>query len=307
MNLNYRHLYCFWTAARSGGIGRAAEELGLSQPTLSSQISSLERSCGHRLLARGPRGARLTPEGETVMVHCHRIFEAGLQLEADIEAGLDAAPRTLRVGAHGAVPRSALLQILDAVRRSDPDIRLGVTTSVPTGLTARLEAHLLDLVVTTLDLSLRLGRGFRARPVGSIPLVFVAAPSLAARIGRFPGGLSGVPLLLRGEDNPVSTGVIESLQRRGVAPRVEMQADDAELLKALALGGRGVAALALPTAREDIRSGRLVRLHKGPSGLREAIWLVSPKSERARPGLEKALAVVMGRFTLGRNLTTDPV
>src|SRR5665213_3298294 len=97
INLNYHHLYYFWTVARLGGISAAARELNLAQPTLSAQLAALERRCGRKLLVRGPWGSRLTPEGEAVLKHCRRIFESGLQLEADIAAGLDEAPRSLRV------------------------------------------------------------------------------------------------------------------------------------------------------------------------------------------------------------------
>ena len=54
--LNYHHLLYFWTAAKEGGITRAAEVLRLSQPTLSAQIRSLETSLGERLFEKAGRG-----------------------------------------------------------------------------------------------------------------------------------------------------------------------------------------------------------------------------------------------------------
>jgi LysR family transcriptional activator of nhaA len=305
LNLNYHHLYYFWTVSRLGSITAAARELNLAQPTLSAQIAQLERRCGRRLLTRGPWGARLTPEGETVLSHCRRIFEAGAQLEADIAAGLEAAPRTLRVGAHGAVPRSAVMRVLDAAREADPELRVLVSSGAPVGIEERLESRVLDLAIAALDLSLRLGPDFRGRAVGSIPLVFTAAPSVARRVGRFPKGLAKAPLLLRGPDNPVRKQLEQFLRDRGLSPRIEAQADDAELLRALALAGRGVAALELPSIREDLAAGRLVRLHAGPSGLRETVWLIAPRAGSHRPGLEKAMNALMGRFALGRDLVSD--
>jgi DNA-binding transcriptional LysR family regulator len=135
--------------------------------------------------------------------------------------------------------------------------------------------------------------------------VFTAAPSVATRVGRFPKGLTNVPLLLRGADNPVTKQVEQFLRDRGLSPSVEAQADDAELLRTLALAGRGVAALELPSVRADLDAGRLVRLHAGPSGLRETIWLIAPRADEQRPGLEKALNALMGRFALGRELVSD--
>jgi LysR family transcriptional activator of nhaA len=302
INLNYHHLYYFWTVARLGGISAAARELNLAQPTLSAQLAALERRCGRKLLMRGPWGARLTPEGEAVLQHCRRIFEAGAQLEADIAAGLDEAPRSLRLGAHGAVPRAVVMQVLDAIRAGDTAVRAIVASGTPEGIADRMESRVLDVAVATLDLSLRLGPAFRGREIGTVPLVFVAAPSVARRARRFPEGLSDVPMLLRGPDNPVTKRVEQYLRSHDVKPRVEAEVDDAELLRALALAGRGAAALELPIARADLAAGRLVRLHAGPSGLRETIWLVAARDEHARPGLEKAMEA-LGRLALGRDLS----
>lgn len=305
LRLNYHHLYYFWTVARLGGIGAAARELGLAQPTLSAQIAQLEKRCGKRLLVRGPWGARLTPEGESVLRHCRRIFEAGSQLEADIDSGLDTAPRTLRVGAHGAVPRVAVMRVIEAAKAADPGLSVVVASGTPEGLADRLESRVLDLAVATLDLSLRLGRDFRGKTVGSIPLVFAAAPAMAKRVGRFPQGLAHAPMLLRGPDNPVTKQVEQFLRERSLAPVVAAQADDAELLRSLALAGHGVAALEAPSARVDLETGKLVRLHSGPSGLRESVWLVAPRADAERPGLETAMKALWGRFALGRELVAD--
>ncbi len=307
LRLNYHHLYYFWTVARLGGISAAARELGLAQPTLSAQIVELEKRCGKRLLLRGQWGARLTPEGETVLRHCRRIFEAGAQLQAEIESGLESAPRTLRFGAHGAVPRMAAMRIIEAAKAVDPGLNVVVATGTPEGLAERLESRVLDLAVATLDLSLRLGSDFRSKAVGSIPLAFTAAPSVARRVGKFPQGLGGVPTLLRGPDNPVTKQVEQFLRARGIVPLVAAQADDAELLRSLALAGHGVAALELPSARADLAAGTLVRLHAGPSGLRETVWLIAPRADAERPGLERTMSALWERFALGRDLVSEKV
>ena len=47
MNLNYRHLYYFWAVAKEGGMVRAAERLGMSVQTISTQVRDLEHSLGY--------------------------------------------------------------------------------------------------------------------------------------------------------------------------------------------------------------------------------------------------------------------
>ncbi len=304
INLNYHHLYYFWTVARLGSISAAARELNLAQPTLSAQIAQLERRCGKRLLTRAPSGARPTPEGEVVLRRCRVLFETGRLLEADIAAGLREAPLALRIGAHGAVPRAAVLRTLDAVHAAAPRTRVILADGAPEALTQGLACGRLDLALAARDLTPELGPEFVVRAVGSVPLVFAAAPTLARRAGRFPRGMTGLPLLLPGPESPVAQRVERFLKTRGAVPEVETQADDAEILRALALAGRGVAALELPSIRADLDAGRLVRLHAGSCGLRVTVWLAAPDEKTARPGLGRILRE-LARFTLGRDLTTD--
>ena len=44
--LNYQHLFYFWQVAKVGSITKACDKLGLAQPTISNQITLLEKSLG---------------------------------------------------------------------------------------------------------------------------------------------------------------------------------------------------------------------------------------------------------------------
>ncbi|MEI7566896.1 MAG: LysR family transcriptional regulator [Opitutaceae bacterium] len=47
--LNFNHLYYFWVVAREGSVTRATKVLHLAQPTISSQLRTLERTLGAAL------------------------------------------------------------------------------------------------------------------------------------------------------------------------------------------------------------------------------------------------------------------
>ncbi|AGM40192.1 LysR family transcriptional regulator [Spiribacter salinus M19-40] len=80
-NAAYRHdrlrqLRAFCFTAEAGSISRAAERLGLTQPSVSLQIQALERELSVTLFERrGPR-IRLTPEGEQLYAEAHQLVEA---------------------------------------------------------------------------------------------------------------------------------------------------------------------------------------------------------------------------------------
>ncbi|MGH6625963.1 MAG: LysR family transcriptional regulator, partial [Burkholderiaceae bacterium] len=71
-----RHLRCFVAVAQQRHLARAAEKLALSQPAVSKTLVELEQLAGARLVARGRRGAQLTPAGEQLLAHALRVLEA---------------------------------------------------------------------------------------------------------------------------------------------------------------------------------------------------------------------------------------
>ncbi|MFC8713038.1 transcriptional regulator CynR [Streptomyces sp. NPDC057197] len=74
MALELRHLRYLLAVAEHGSFTRAAEELRISQPTLSQQVRQLERTVGAQLLDRTGRSVRLTDAGETYALHARRAL-----------------------------------------------------------------------------------------------------------------------------------------------------------------------------------------------------------------------------------------
>lgn len=83
-----RHLRYLLAVAEHGSFTRAAEELRISQPTLSQQVKQLERTVGAQLLDRTGRTVRLTDAGETYVHYARRALR---ELAAAERAVLDVA------------------------------------------------------------------------------------------------------------------------------------------------------------------------------------------------------------------------
>ena len=78
--LNFHHLRYFWMVARKGGVRKAAEELHVSQPSISAQLRLLEESLGEKLFKRTGRRLVLSEMGELVLTYADEIFAAGREL-----------------------------------------------------------------------------------------------------------------------------------------------------------------------------------------------------------------------------------
>ena len=75
--LNYKHLYCFYMVEKNGGISKAAKEMKVSQPVVSSQIKELEKYLGFPLLEKDGRSVKSTKRGLDIFNYCEGIFFIG--------------------------------------------------------------------------------------------------------------------------------------------------------------------------------------------------------------------------------------
>ena len=82
--LDSRKLLAFVTLVRVGSFTLAAEELNITQSAVSHSIKSLEDELNLRLVDRRGRKIRLTPPGQQLLNHAHRILNEMKEARADL-------------------------------------------------------------------------------------------------------------------------------------------------------------------------------------------------------------------------------
>ncbi|AZS14910.1 LysR family transcriptional regulator [Paenibacillus lutimineralis] len=122
--MEHRLLEYFLAVCEELHFTRAAEKLGISQPTLSHQIRLLERELGAPLFHRSGKKTLLTQAGQILLGHAHRVInEIKLaRLEINELSGLQRGK--LRIGCSG---NHLLTDALVAFHRLYPGIELTVT------------------------------------------------------------------------------------------------------------------------------------------------------------------------------------
>lgn len=147
--LSLRQLSCFIAVADTGRFGLAAERVGLSQPALSEQIAQLERALGVAVFERGRHGARLTPAGREALVRA-RLIAVSVEEMRDAAAGAAGSLGGLiRIGALPTVAPYVLPQLIPALHKDHPDLRLHVREAASVELDARLAAGDFDVILAT--------------------------------------------------------------------------------------------------------------------------------------------------------------
>lgn len=120
------HLQGLVEIARAGTIGRAAEQLSISQPALTARLKALEGELGCELVTRGRSGSRLTDAGRALLPYAERAIAAideGAQHARELAGGRVGA---LAIGAAPAVSTYVLPAVLRRLRAAHPDVQLSV-------------------------------------------------------------------------------------------------------------------------------------------------------------------------------------
>jgi DNA-binding transcriptional LysR family regulator len=123
--LKLRDLHVFFTVVERGSMAKAAQHLGVSQPTVSQVIADLEHALGVRLLDRSPQGVEPTVYGGALLKRSVAAFDELKQGVKDIEYLSDPTSGELRIGCPEAIA-TILPPIMDAFSEQFPRVVLFV-------------------------------------------------------------------------------------------------------------------------------------------------------------------------------------
>lgn len=110
--MTLRQLAYLVAVVDEGSFGRAAQELYVSQPTLSQQVRALEAEIGGALLERLPRGVRATPAGEALLPAARAALAAAERGRRQARMVLDLEAGELEIATVGSVALGLLPPIL---------------------------------------------------------------------------------------------------------------------------------------------------------------------------------------------------
>lgn len=234
-------LRCFLTAARLEHITRAAEELHLSQPSLSRALANLETELGVPLFERAGRGVHLSPYGQAfarrVAPLLHGLDDAVRELSdlADGEAG------ELRLASSFPIsPPGPLYRFVRQFYFDHPAVTVHQYQLDNAAMTAALVSRELDLALATVPLS---DAAIEERPVYAYRLGVAVGPEHPlARAGTIHlRELEPYRILSNNSSPDLRDSVYELCARAGFAPRIGFEGDNAQLIGEAVSRGLGVA------------------------------------------------------------------
>jgi len=215
--------------AETHSFTRAAQQLGLSQPTVSQQMSKLEKAAGRSLIVRDTREVRLTDNGDAMAGFARTILAA--HAAADSYFSGSAMKGRLRFGAADDLAITQLPRILRHFRQLYPQINLELTVNQSGPLRRRLEAGHLDLIF----IKQSAGDETESTRVARDSMVWVGQEKMTIEEG------APVPLIAYQGPSLSRQMAIEALEAAGRTWRITCNTRDVNGVLAAVRAGMGVA------------------------------------------------------------------
>ncbi len=286
-------LRAFHVVAQHGSFSAAARAVGLSQPTLTSQVLALERQ--HKVVLFHRRGHRieLTSVGERLLPIARQL--AALELDAwnllqdsgDLQSG------ELRLGAVGPFH---VIEMVDAYRKRYPRLDVSIRMGNSSSVFKDLENYAIDIGVLA---RFHEAPGFSATPYARHALIlFMHRDHPLADRGQVRiEELHGQPMLQRERGSSTRRALDEAFERAGVRPKVAMEIGSREAIREAAARGIGIGAVSEAEFIPDERL-RTARIEGDPAVTQTYLYCLEVRRESRvlASFFDVALTLRKGRF-----------
>jgi len=260
-----RRLMTFRAVAHARSFSRAAEQMSLTQPSVSHQIALLETEIGVRLLDRGRGGLRLTEAGAVLLEHADHV---AWRLElADTQLASLAGRRRehIRLGAFPTALASFVPSAVARLRLAHDDLRVRLGEVTPSNLEARLLGGDFDVAISYQDATTERRELRGAERIDLMPDTFLIGLPPEHRLA---GPTAPISLKELAEDDWILAStegfLVQACREVGFDPRIVATTSEPLATRGLILRGIGVgwvpsllvgdyAGVAIRPVREPIR------------------------------------------------------
>jgi DNA-binding transcriptional LysR family regulator len=298
--VDLRQLEVVRAVADTGSFTAAARRLHVSQSAVSRQVLLLEEELREPLFLRLGRKVRLTDAGEALLQLSRRVLTDIRETTTTIADRQTALKGTLRLGGGMTVCLHVFPDLLKEYRRKHPEVEVKLTTGGTPQLIEKLRTGALDVALLTLPVEA--ADLMQVRVMREELLLATHASHPLARQKRLaPADLNGKPWVLFERGSSTRRVIDEMFAREQIEPRIVMETENVEILKALAASGMGMTIVPYQAVVREVRAGQLkCRRIDGVSLVRETGWVYvrAPRVPRLVQHMFDALERTLPRLKL---------
>ncbi|WP_165351928.1 LysR family transcriptional regulator [Salipiger sp. IMCC34102] len=242
MHIEFRHLRTIKAIHDTGGLGRAAETLGITQSALSHQIKGIEDQAGVDLFVRRTKPLRLSAAGLKLLAAAERILPQVAALEAEFEGLVSGKAGRLHIAIECHACFEWLMPVLDQFRKAWPEVDVDIRPGLAFDALPALVREEVDLVISSDPEDLP---GVSFTPIFDYEPIFVAPAGhpLAGKPHVEAADLADQTLITYPVDRHRLDVFNALLTPARVEPAAVRQVELTAMILLLVASGRGVAVL----------------------------------------------------------------
>lgn len=137
----------FVEIAHTKNLSRAAERLGVRQPSLSLALQRIEHSLGTEVVIRNKKGVLLTQAGKQLLVHSKLLLQSWDELRSKALASMESIQGHYRLGCHPSVALFSLTHFLPKILKKHPRLNISLHHDLSRKVTEQVISAELDLAI----------------------------------------------------------------------------------------------------------------------------------------------------------------
>src|ERR671918_1652950 len=289
MAVTVTQLRSFLAVVRAGSVTAAAEELIVSQPSVSAAVSALTRELGVELTERVGRNVRPSPAGKVFAAYAADVVGLLDQGARAARETADSAAIELRIGAVTTAGEHIAPQLMQAFAARHPEVTLSVDVGNRERVFERLRTHRSDIAIGGRPP----GDGIVGERFLDNPIVVVTAPDDPLAKGRRVRveELGSRPWLLREEGSGTRSMTEEFLAGHDLHPPIRTLGSNGAIKQA-ARAGLGVSLQSRLATHLEVELGLLATINVDVPLPRRHWYVIRPAHGPVRPAVEQFLSFV---------------
>jgi DNA-binding transcriptional LysR family regulator len=262
--LNLKQLEAFYLVIKRKGFTRAAEELNVTQPAVTIQVKSLEKSLNLKLIQQVGKRFQLTEAGESLYQYAEKIFDLVSDANEKMRDFKKLMRGTLQIGTTKNYARYIMPSLLSEFQRRYPRIKVILNE----GNSEEMARSVLEMKNELALISqLNLDRKIKSVFFSTVEFVLVASPvhRFSQRQSISLRELNGEPVILREKGSGSRTAILRKFQEYGIWPSVIIEASSLDFIVGYVKQNKGVSFMFEPDIKEELEKGALkvIRVEEG--------------------------------------------
>ena len=193
--MEIRELKYFIEVAKEGNISKAAENLFITQPSLSRQITLLEEKLGVKLFERSNRNTTLTEKGKQFYQYAIEIIELVNKTESSIKEGTNISGEIV-IGSGISSAMSIMAILMEKFNKQYPLVRFHLITGTKDQIMGKMDMGLIDIGIVIGSVGDEKYHNIKLNTKDRFVMLMKKDSLLADKEKIVPKDLVGVPLTI---------------------------------------------------------------------------------------------------------------